>query len=110
MAGRRCPGQRCPTILTNGERYCPRHLAEYETKRGTPEQRGYDVEHRALKRQWQDRIDAGEVIHCARGCGRRITGRAWDLGHTDDRATWTGPECRPCNRGAGGRLGRAVQT
>jgi len=57
----------------------------------------YGPEHRALKAAWQKRIDAGETIHCSRGCGRRLTGKAWDLGHLT-RTTYRGPECIPCNR------------
>ena len=107
MAGRRCPGERCPRILTQGERYCPQHAAEYEQRRGTATQRGYDGQHRALRRAWQTRIDAGEIVHCAR-CGTRINPHAWDLGHTDDRTHYRGPECAPCNRSAGGRNGARV--
>ena len=107
MAGRRCPGERCPRILTQGQRYCPQHALEYEQRRGTPAQRGYDTEHQKLRRTWQARLDAGEIIHCAR-CGSRINPRAWDLGHTEDRAAWTGPECVGCNRADGGRRGAAI--
>ena len=103
MAGRRCPGERCPRILTQGQRYCPQHALEYEQRRGTPAQRGYDAEHQKLRRTWQARLDAGEIIHCAR-CGSRINPCAWDLGH-DDQRQHRGPECIPCNRSAGGRNG-----
>ena len=106
MAGRRCPGERCPRILTRGQRYCPQHALEYEQRRGTPAQRGYDTEHQKLRRTWQARLDAGEIIHCAR-CGARIDHRAWDLGH-DDQRQHRGPECTPCNRSAGGRNGARV--
>lgn len=103
---RRCTGSpTCPALLTRGERYCADHLEEYEQRRGTAHQRGYDKAHVALKRQWQHRINQGEPIHCAKGCGRLITGTDWDLGHTDDRTGWTGPECRPCSRADGGRKG-----
>lgn len=110
MAGRRCPGQHCPRILTNGERYCPTHEAEYEAKRGTPVQRGYDAAHRRLKASWQARIDHGEIVHCWR-CGAVINPTRWHLGHDDDdRSKHRGPECQVCNTRAGGREGRARQT
>ena len=103
MTGRRCPGERCPRILTQGERYCPQHAAEYEQRRGTRTQRGYGDEHQRLRRTWQSRLDAGEIVHCAR-CGERINPSAWDLGH-DDQRRHRGPECIGCNRSAGGRNG-----
>ena len=71
--------------------------------------RGYGAAHQRKRREWQKRIDDGERILCARGCGTVITSEMkWDLGHTDDRTDWTGPECVPCNRSAGGRNGAAV--
>lgn len=105
MAGRRCPGQRCPTILTGTERYCPTHAREYETRRGTPVQRGYGAEHRALRAEWQQRIDAGEIVMCADGCGTPITGRTWHLGHAEDRSAYLGPQTVRCNTEDGGRRG-----
>lgn len=109
MAGRRCPGPLCPTILTGTQRYCPRHATEYEARRGTPKQRGYDSSHNAQRRAIQARIDLGETVCCWR-CGTRITGRVWDLGHDDhDRTITRGAECQPCNRSAGGAQGRARQ-
>lgn len=114
MAGRRCPATRCPAILTHGERACPEHLAQYEAKRGTKAERGYGAHHQALRAEWQARIDTGEIVHCARGCGTRLAGRVWHLGHTDDRAGYIGPECVTCNTSAGGkashRFGNERQT
>lgn len=68
----------------------------------TTTERGYGVEHQAERRRWQTKLDAGETIPCAR-CGTPINPdpTAWDLGHTDDRTAWTGPECVHCNRSAG---------
>lgn len=109
MAGRRCPRPSCPRIITNGARYCPPHLLEYEAKRGTTTARGYGTTHQKLRAAWQARINAGEIIHCAR-CGTRITATTpWDLGHSEDRTTYTGPECQPCNRADGGRRGNAAR-
>ena len=107
---RRCTGSpTCPAMLTRNERYCPEHTHEQEQRRGSAWSRGYNAAHRALRKQWQDRISRGEPVFCARGCGKQITGTEWDLGHTDDRSTWTGPECRPCNRAHGGRKALAAR-
>ena len=66
--------------------------------------------HRAERRRWERRLAAGESFQCTctGHCGRHTscttiitTGSRWDLGHTEDRTGWTGPECIPCNRGAG---------
>lgn len=115
MAGRRCPGttevdgrrRACPRILTRGERRCTEHAREYEARRGSPSERGYDAQHRALRARWQVRIDNGEVVRCAT-CSVQLLGRAWDLGHETDRTRYRGPECIPCNRGDGGKRGAAV--
>ena len=108
MAGRRCPATGCPTIITDGSRYCPRHAREYEARRGTSTQRGYGAAHRGLRAQWQWRIDSGDVVMCADGCGTRITGTAWDLGHTADRTGYVGPQVRAHNRSDGGSRGNAA--
>lgn len=84
-------------------------MAEYEAKRGNTSARGYGSAHQRLRAGWQGRMDRGEVVHCAR-CGVRITAdTAWDLGHTEDRTTYHGPECTPCNRGDGGKRGNATR-
>ena len=116
MAGRRCPGvttlpdgrrQACPVILTNGERYCPKHARDYEHKRGTRQARGYDATHDRTRAVWQGRIDRGETVRCV-SCGSRLHGRTWDLGHSEDRTRHIGPQCEPCNRGDGGKRGANV--
>ena len=109
MAGRRCPGQWCPKVLTNSERYCPTHAREYEAKRGTSARRGYGADHQARRSAIVDRMNAGETIRCI-DCGIELMPSTLDLGHTDDRAGYRGPQCQACNRSQGGREGRARQT
>ena len=51
---------------------------------------------------------AGEAV-CPK-CGLRIApDAAWDLGHSDDRSRWTGPEHASCNRRAGQRHGMRLR-
>lgn len=79
--------------------------------------RGYDRSHQAKRRWWKPKVDRGEVdchaILCLEeqdGRSRRIEpGSAWDLGHTQDRTTWTGPEHMRCNRSEGGKRARAKE-
>ena len=80
---------------------------------------GYGWTHQAERAKWRRRLDRGETFQCCCDrddctrhdgqCSTIITATSpWDLGHTDDRGAWTGPECVPCNRGAGGRNGNRV--
>ncbi len=74
---------------------------------GTTTERGYDTRHQAERERWRPTVEAGHAS-CAR-CNEPIApDQPWDLGHTDDRTGWTGPECVPCNRAAGGRNGAAA--
>ena len=81
--------------------------------------RGYGWQHQSQRASWQRRIDRGETFVCCCDrsdctkhdghCPTVITASsAWDLGHNDDRTAWTGPECVPCNRSAGGKNGNRV--
>jgi hypothetical protein len=66
--------------------------------------RGYGTPHQRERQRWAPYVNAGQV-RCAR-CGQPIIpGTAWDLGHSNDRSTWTGPEHARCNRAAGARYG-----
>ena len=70
----------------------------------TTTQAGYGHSHQAVRAAWRSRVEAGGV-DCAR-CGLPIVpGEPWDLGHSDhDRAKYSGPEHRACNRATAGRL------
>lgn len=75
--------------------------------RGSTYARGYGKKHEALRKSWRPKVDAG-LVDCAR-CHQPIEpGRPWDLGHSEDRRTWTGPEHLVCNRRAGGANGAKV--
>lgn len=93
----------CPRIIPAGTRHCPAHAREHERKRGSRQQRGYDAAHDRLRARWQARLDAGEVVWCAR-CGSRIeSADPWALDHTDDRTGYLGPSHAACNNRAGGQ-------
>jgi len=74
--------------------------------------RGYGSAHQRERAKWEPIVAKGGVM-CARqgaNCiGKPIQpGQPWDLGHNDDRTAYNGPECVPCNRGAGGANGAAA--
>lgn len=76
-------------------------------KANTTGARGYGWRHQQLREHWAPKVRAG-LVDCAR-CARPILpGSAWDLGHTDDRTAYRGPEHAHCNRSAGGRNGAAA--
>lgn len=85
-------------------RSCPTCTRGRDRARGTTTERGYGAEHQRLRAAWQERIDDGELVLCPR-CGEPVEpGMEWDLGHSDDRNSYSGPEhSRECNRAAGGR-------
>jgi hypothetical protein len=87
------PGPRLCTACSNGR----------SRARGTTTQRGYGATHQAERERWRPAVEAGEV-DCGR-CGKRLKATdEWDLGHSDDRTKYLGPEhSRECNRAAAGR-------
>ena len=103
MATKRvCAIPGCPRIGPGSR--CEEHAREAERRRGSRQQRGYGREHDQLRRNWQRRMDAGEIIQCWRpDCGKVIDPRRWHLGHRDDRSGYEGPECPACNVSAGGK-------
>lgn len=95
---RRCAWHNCPQLVKQGTRFCAIHAHAYERQRGSSTARGYDAAHRHLRRAWEARLATGETHTCAK-CGQPVTATdQWDLGHTDNRQSWTGPEHRRCNR------------
>lgn len=73
--------------------------------------RGYGREHQQERKRWVPYVESGQAECHARLCLEEIDGRGrlippesqWDLGHTEDRTAYTGPEHRRCNRADGGR-------
>ena len=107
---RRCPASYCPTLIPDGERYCAKHQAEYEAKRGNARARGYGSSHERLRARVARAIAEGRLVACAR-CGYAIRqGDAWHLDHDDnDRSRYVGASHASCNTAAGGRKGAAVR-
>lgn len=102
MAGKVCRTNGCPTILTDGNTRCPQHQSAHDKRRGTTTQRGYGAQHKALRNHYAH-ILTTTALPCAR-CGEPIQpGEPFDLGHTDDRNDYLGPEHATCNRRAGGK-------
>lgn len=104
---RRCAWHNCPQLVPQGQRFCHAHAHAYNQQRGSSTARGYDAAHRHLRRAWEARLATGETHICAK-CGQPVTATdQWDLGHTDNRQSWTGPEHRRCNRQDGQRKATA---
>lgn len=101
MALRVCSVPGCPALTTGGR--CPNHARQADRARGTRQQRGYTTEHDRLRRHYAPLVAAGQI--CCSRCSEPIhPDEPWDLGHTDDRTAWTGPEhANRCNRAAAGR-------
>lgn len=96
-----CTEHGCPEIIP-ASGYCPTHKRQRNKARGSRQQRGYDTDHDRLRRTWLPRVATGKVA-CPK-CGETIQrGEPWDLGHTDARTEWTGPEHVTCNRSEAGR-------
>ena len=93
------PGK-CPAITTSGR--CHPCTRTADRARGTRQQRGYDANHDRIRAQWAPLVATGD-IRCPR-CKQPIApDEPWDLGHSDDRRNYTGPEHATCNRSAGGK-------
>lgn len=69
--------------------------------------RGYGTAHQRERARHAPTVRAGLAL-CARYGEPISPDEPWDLGHTDDRTGYQGPEHRRCNRSAGGRNAAAV--
>lgn len=96
-----CSQPGCPALGPN--RRCDEHARQAEQRRGSRQARGYDAQHDSLRRRWKPKVERCEVdCHaptCVMPMRRILPGQEWDLGHTEDRTTWRGPEHMQCNRG-----------
>lgn len=109
----------CPTCGSQFEQYRPRQIycnpdcrpRRTGTKTKSTKERGYGSEHQRERRKWKPIVESGQAVCHATTCvmhSRIIEPDAeWDLGHTEDRSAWTGPEHRRCNRREGARRGNA---
>jgi hypothetical protein len=75
--------------------------------------RGYGTEHQRLRAYWDQYVQAGDA-HCHAAICLQPTrwiqpGTDWDLGHTPDRTSYTGPEHAKCNRTEGARRGNQMR-
>jgi len=98
---RPCLEPGCPRLSRRSR--CDFHRREHDAARNhhgvSAAERGYDADHRAERASWAPDVATG-TVHCARCGGLIAPTQSWDLGHTDDRSGWTGPEHRRCNRAA----------
>ncbi len=78
------------------------NFTEDDDMRSTTE-RGYGTEHQAVRKVWVEWMAEHGGVDChAKVCFAETRyidpDEPWDLGHTEDRTDWTGPEHRYCNR------------
>lgn len=75
---------------------------------GSRQDRGYGAAHEKQRKAWAPKVRRGEA-YCARCKGPIGIDESWDLGHSDDRTRWTGPEHVSCNRRAGAAVANAAR-
>ncbi len=100
-----CAEPGCPALVPKGR--CAEHRRAQERARGSRQQRGYDTTHDRLRAQWAPKVATGRVRCHSPRCLRPDDplihpDEPWDLGHTEDRRSYHGPEHAACNRSAGG--------
>lgn len=87
---------------------CISHARQRDAARGRRQARGYDTAYDRLRRHWQSRLDAGELVLCWRcdehGRPHFVDPADWHLGHdNDDRSIIRGPQCPTSNLEDAGR-------
>lgn len=96
-----CATKHCPVLTARS--YCDEHQAERDRARGTTKQRGYSGRHQSTRAEIVAAMEQGTVIRCVT-CTSILTPDTFDLGHTDDRTGYVGPQCaNKCNRRDAGR-------
>lgn len=95
-----CAEPGCP-VLTKATR-CNDCTRAKDRARGTRQERGYDRAYDRLRRNYQIRMEAGEVFECWRcaelGKPHAVDPDDWHLGHdNDDRSVVRGPQCSTSN-------------
>jgi hypothetical protein len=74
---------------------------------GSTTRRGYGWPHQRVRAYWARLVEAGQAF-CAHCGGWIPPGTPWDLGHTDDRGSYTGPEHARRNRAKAARKRNAL--
>lgn len=96
-----CAAKYCPVLTAHS--FCDVHQAERERDRGTTKERGYSGQHQRMRAQIVSDMQRGVIIRCV-SCTAVLTPDTFDLGHTDDRSDYLGPQCaNKCNRRDAGR-------
>lgn len=79
---------------------------------GSTTARGYGHSHQVERKRWEPIIATGNVLCANPQCDHPDTpidpDEPWDVGHTEDRTGYRGPEHMACNRREGGRNGATV--
>jgi hypothetical protein len=103
------------------QRFCDRRCAGAARRGGVPWRTsrkyspgattalGYGAGHQQQRAALAPAVDRGEwqcqAIVCLQPSRQIFPGQRWDLGHTEDRLSYTGPEHARCNRAEGAKRG-----
>lgn len=94
----------CP-ILVTGKPRCPTHQREWEKRRGTKQERGYDAHHEQLKVQ----LTPGAYGQLCPSCGlRMLPGQRLNLMHNATRTAYLGMGHARCNESDAGKAAHST--